>query len=459
MMDQALFPRNFLKAYPQAVRGEGCFLYTAEGRRYLDASGGAAVVTIGHGVEEIGRAMAEQSARLAYVHSSQFHTAVVEKLAKRLLALAPGGMRRDGNKGRVYFTTGGSEATETALKLARQYWLERGEKKRWRVLSRWQSYHGSTLGALGVSGNVRRREPFAPMLSDWGHIPACYCYRCPMNLEYPECNVDCADELDRMLDRDGADDVAAFIFEPVVGATLGAVAPPEGYVQRLAEICKRRGILLIADEVMTGMGRTGRPFAVEHWGVVPDMILVGKGIASGYAPLGAVIVAGHVAETISRGSGAFLHGFTYDSHPVAAAAGNAVLDYIEREKLFERVEPMGRELRSALEPLKRFSVVGDVRGMGLLAGIEFVRDQKSREPFPPDARIAMRIQEDALEAGVMTYPIQGCADSQRGDHILIAPPFTIISSMIQMLATGLDRAIADLEKTHRAGIGGSSALL
>jgi adenosylmethionine-8-amino-7-oxononanoate aminotransferase len=459
MMDQAVFPRNFSKAYPQAVRGEGCFLYTAEGRRYLDASGGAAVVTIGHGVEEIGRAMAEQSARLAYVHSSQFHTAVVEKLAERLLALAPGGMQRDRNKGRVYFTTGGSEATETALKLARQYWLERGEKKRWRVLSRWQSYHGSTLGALGVSGNVRRREPFAPMLSDWGHIPPCYCYRCPMNLEYPECNVDCADELDRMVDRDGADDVAAFIFEPVVGATLGAVVPPEGYVRRLAEICKRRGILLIADEVMTGMGRTGRPFAVGHWGVVPDMILVGKGIASGYAPLGAVIVAGHLAETISRGSGAFLHGFTYDSHPVAAAAGNAVLDHIEREKLFERVEPMGRELRSALEPLKRFSVVGDVRGIGLLAGIEFVRDQKSREPFPPDARIAMRIQEDALEAGVMTYPIQGCADGQRGDHILIAPPFTIASSMIQMLAAGLERAIADLERTHLAGIGGSSALL
>jgi adenosylmethionine-8-amino-7-oxononanoate aminotransferase len=456
MMDQAVFPRNFLKAYPQAVRGEGCFLYTAEGRRYLDASGGAAVVTIGHGVEEIGRAMAEQSARLAYVHSSQFHTTVVEKLAGRLLALAPGGMRRDG---RVYFTAGGSEAAETALKLARQYWLERGEKKRWRVLSRWQSYHGSTLGALGVSGNVRRREPFAPMFSDWGHIPPCYCYRCPMNLEYPECNVDCADELDRMLDRDGADDVAAFIFEPVVGATLGAVAPPEGYVQRLAEICKRRGILLIADEVMTGMGRTGRPFAVEHWGAIPDMILVGKGIASGYAPLGAVIVAGHVSEAISRGSGSFLHGFTYDAHPVAAAAGNAVLDFIEREKLFERVEPVGRELRSALEPLKRFSVVGDVRGIGLLAGIELVRDAKTREPFPPDARIATRIQEDTLEAGVMTYPIQGCADGLRGDHILIAPPFTITSSMIQMLAAGLERAIGDLEKTHRAGIGGSSALL
>jgi adenosylmethionine-8-amino-7-oxononanoate aminotransferase len=454
MMDEAVFPRNFLKTYPQAVRGEGCFVYASDGRRYLDASGGAAVVTIGHGVEEIGRAMAEQAARLAYVHSSQFHTATAEKLAQRILALAPKGMRQGG---RVYFTTGGSEAAETALKLARQYWIEKGEKKRWRVLSRWQSYHGSTLGALGVSGNVRRREMFAPMMADWGHIPPCYCYRCPLGLHYPECNVDCADELDRTLDRDGADDVAAFIFEPVVGATLGAVVPPEGYVQRLAEICRRRGILLIADEVMTGMGRTGRPFAVEHWNVTPDMILVGKGIASGYAPLGAVIASGHVAEAISKGTGTFLHGFTYDAHPVTAAAGNAVLDHIEREKLFAAVDPAGRELCAALEPLKRFSVVGDVRGMGLLFGVELVRDAKTREPFPADARIAARIQADAFEAGVMTYPIQGCADGIRGDHILLAPPFTITAQEIQTLAEALEHAIADLERTHQARIGGSTA--
>jgi adenosylmethionine-8-amino-7-oxononanoate aminotransferase len=454
MMDEAVFPRNFLKTYPQAVRGEGCFVYTSDGRRYLDASGGAAVVTIGHGVEEIGRAMAEQSGRLAYVHSSQFHTATVEKLAHRILALAPKGMRQGG---RVYFTTGGSEAAETALKLARQYWIEKGEKKRWRALSRWQSYHGSTLGALGVSGNVRRREPFAPMMADWGHIPPCYCYRCPLGLHYPECNVDCADELDRTLDRDGADDVAAFIFEPVVGATLGAVVPPEGYVQRLAEICRRRGILLIADEVMTGMGRTGRPFAVEHWNVTPDMILVGKGIASGYAPLGAVITSGHVAEAISKGTGTFLHGFTYDAHPVAAAAGNAVLDYIEREKLFAAVDPAGRELCAALEPLKRFSVVGDVRGLGLLFGVELVRDAKTREPFAADARIAARIQADAFEAGVMTYPIQGCADGIRGDHILLAPPFTITAQEIRTLAEALEQAIADLERTHQASMGGSTA--
>lgn len=455
-MDEAVFPRNFLKGYAQAVRGEGCFVFTGEGRRYLDASGGAAVVTIGHGVEEVARAMAEQAGRLAFVHSSQFHTAVAEKLAQRILALAPEGMREGG---RVFFTSGGSESTETAIKLARQYWLERGEKKRTRVISRLQSYHGATLGALSVSGNVRRREPFKPMLPEWGHIAPCFCFRCPLGLTYPECNVDCADELERLLMRDGSVDVAAFIFEPVSGATLGAVPPPDGYAQRIVDICRRHGILLIADEVMSGMGRTGKPFAVEHWDVTPDIIVAGKGIAGGYAPLGAAIAAGHVAETIARGSGVLLHGFTYNAHPVAAAAGNAVLDYIEQERLFQRVEPAGRELRAALEPLRRFSVVGDVRGMGLLCAIEIVRDAKTREPYPADARIAHRVQEDALEAGVMTYPMQGCADGERGDHILIAPPFTITSGMIQMISSAMEHALSDLESTRLAGTGGSSALV
>jgi adenosylmethionine-8-amino-7-oxononanoate aminotransferase len=455
-MPEAIFPRSFLRTYPQAVRGEGCFLFTAGGQRFLDASGGAAVVTIGHGVPEIGRAMAEQASQLAYAHTSQFQTAPAEKLARRVLDLAPRGMRQES---RVYFTSGGSEATETALKLARQYWLERGQKTRYRVISRLQSYHGATLGALSVSGNARRRDPFAPMLSEWGHIAPCYCYRCPLGLEYPSCNVDCADELERLLEREGSEDVAAFIFEPVVGATLGAVAPPEGYVQRIAEICRRHRILLIADEVMSGMGRTGKPFAVEHWNVAPDMILLGKGIASGYAPLGAVIVAGQVAEAISRGSGVFLHGFTYNAHPVAAAAGNAVLDVIERDGLFQRVKPAGEDLLASLQALRKFSVVGDIRGKGLLLAVEIVRDSKTREPFPADARIAARIQEDALEAGVMTYPMQGAADGDRGDHILLAPPFTITPAMIQMIVAALDRALGDLEKTHLAGMGGTSALV
>jgi adenosylmethionine-8-amino-7-oxononanoate aminotransferase len=443
-MSDALFPRNFRKTYPQAVRGDGCYIFTADGRKFLDAAGGAAVVTIGHGVASIARAMANQAERLAYVHSSQFITPAAAELSRRLIELAPGIFRR----GRVYLTSGGSEATETAIKLCRQYFLERGEKKRVRVISRRQSYHGTTLGALSVSGNTKRRDPYTPMLSEWGHIPPCYCYRCPMGLHYPECNVDCADELERLLQREDPESVAAFILEPVSGATLGAVPPPEGYLQRIAAICREHGILLIADEVMTGMGRTGNCFAVEHWGVKPDLILVGKGVASGYAPLGAVLATEAVAGTIERGTGVFQHGFTYNAHPVAAAAGVAVLDYIRENKLFERVAPAGKELRAALEPLKNFSVVGDIRGMGLLLGIEFVCS--GIEPFPPDAHISDRIAADALEAGVLTYPMQGSVDGQRGDHLLLAPPFTISSAQIEFLAATLQNAIGELDRAHHA---------
>jgi adenosylmethionine-8-amino-7-oxononanoate aminotransferase len=453
-MSEALFPRDFRKAYPEAVRGEGCYVYTADGRRYFDGSGGAAVVTIGHGVKEIGEAMAEQAGRLAYAHTSQFRTSVAEELAARLLALAPPEFQKGG---RVYFTSGGSEATETAIKLCRQYFLERGEGKRGRVISRWQSYHGSTLGALSVSGNVRRRAPYAPLVADWGHIPPCYCYHCPLNLEYPDCRVACADELEQLLMQTGAPTVTAFIAEPVVGATLGAAVPPEGYLQRIAEICRRNGILFIADEVMTGMGRTGKVFAVEHWGVTPDIILLGKGIASGYAPLGAVLVAGHVAETIARGSGVFSHGFTYNAHPVAAAAGLAVLDYAGRHGLFERVTPAGRELRQALEKLRKIPIVGDVRGLGLLLGIEFVSDTHTREPFPAEMNVAGRISKAALEEGVLTYPIQGCVDGELGDHILLAPPFIITVKEVDALAVALEVAVSRVNQVLQARGGGGYA--
>src|SRR5438132_12265082 len=302
-----LFPRHFKKTFPIAARGEGCWIIAADGRRFLDASGQAAVVSIGHGVPEIGRAMAEQSSRIAFAHTSQFHTVPAERLAKRLLAMAPPNFR---NGGRVYFTSGGSEATETAIKLARQFHIECGHKDRYRVFSRRQSYHGSTLGAMSVSGNVARRAPYGPLLTEWGHIAPCFCYHCPFDKTFPQCELACADDLQAHLGGQARDQAAAFIFEPVVGATLGSAVPPEGYAPRITEICRKNGILLIADEIMTGMGRTGKPFAVQHWSVEPDMILVGKGLASGYAPLGAVIVAPRVVETISRGSGAFAHGFT-----------------------------------------------------------------------------------------------------------------------------------------------------
>src|SRR2546427_702709 len=288
---------------------------------------------------------------------------------------------------------------------------------------------------------ISGRAPYVPMLPEWGHISPCYCYRCPLGLTYPACNVACADELEKFLLSVSSETVAAFILEPVVGATLGAVTPPEGYLQRIFEICRRQGILLIADEVMTGLGRTGTHFAVEHWGVVPDMILVGKAVASGYAPLGGVLVAPRVAEAIAQGSGRFEHGFTYQAHPVAMAAGLAVLDYISEHQLFERVAPAGRALLQALRSVEGHAYVGDVRGCGLLLGVEFVRDRTTREPFPREANLAERIRQAALEEGITTYPIQGCVDGERGDHVLLAPPFIISSDEISEIARALGAAV------------------
>ena len=435
----ALFPRSFRRTLPIAVRGEGCWIETNDGRRLLDASGQAAVLNIGHGVPEIGRSMAEQASKIAFAHTSQFHSASAEKLAGRLLKLAPDNFH-DG--GRVYFTSGGSEATETAIKMARQYYLERGDAKRFRVVSRRQSYHGSTLGAMSVSGNVARRAPYRPLLAEWGHIAPCFCYHCPFQIKFPECGLACAEDLNSFLQQDDPESVAAFIFEPVVGATLGAAVPPPGYVTRIAEICRNRGILLIADEIMTGMGRTGKPFAVQHWNVEPDMILVGKGIASGYAPLGAVLAARHVVEVFAQGTGAFQHGFTYQAHPVATAAGNAVLDEIECRGLFERVEPTAEILRAVLAPLESHPHVGEVRGLGLLVGVEFVKDKRTRQPFPREENIAERIRLAALEENVLTYPTQGCVDGLRGDHLLLAPPFVVSEEESAIISRSLTAALA-----------------
>ncbi len=437
-MSDALFPRDFRKSYPRAVRGEGCFLYTDDGKRYLDAAGGAAVVSIGHGVASVAEAMGAQAQKLAFIHTSQFHTEPAERLAARLRALAPANIR---HSGRVYFTSGGSEATESALKLCRQYQLARGEPRRTRIVSRRQSYHGATLGALAVTGNVRRKAPYTPLLADWGHIAPCYCYRCPLGLSYPSCEVACADELEKFIQSVGPDTVAGFIVEPVVGATLGAVVPPDGYLQRIAEICRRHGILLIADEVMTGMGRTGKVFAVEHWGVEPDLILVGKGVASGYAPLGAVLVSGEVADAIARGPGYFEHGFTYSAHPVAAAAGLAVLDFVEQNRLFDRVAAVGNQLMGDLEALRSLPMVGDIRGRGLLWSIEFVSNAATREPFPASAGVATRVYQAALEERIVTYPIQGCVDGERGDHILLAPPFTLSAEQGKEIGRALHAAL------------------
>lgn len=433
----ALFPRNFRKEFPIAVRGEGAWLFTADGRKYLDAAGSAAVVNIGHGVPEIAAAMTAQASQLAFAHTSQFHNLPAERLAARLLELAPPNFK----DGRVYFTSGGSEAAETAIKLARQYFLEIGKPGRYRIVSRRQSYHGSTLGAMTLSGNLARRAPYQPLLAEWGHIAPCFCYRCPFGKSFPQCALACADDLETLLVSPDAATAAAFIFEPVVGATLGAAVPPDGYAARIAEICRRHDILLIADEVMTGLGRTGKPFAVQHWNLEPDIILTGKGIASGYAPLGAVLVSAKVVEAFARGSGSFKHGFTYQAHPVSSAAGNAVLDYLESHNLFARVAPVAESLRAALAPLESHPHVGQIRGLGLLLGVEFVRDKSTREPFDPAQSIAEKIRAAAMEEAVLTYPTQGCVDGVRGDHLLLAPPFILTPAESTFIAQGLSIAL------------------
>ncbi len=435
----SVFPRNFRKEYPVAVRGEGCWIISDDGRRFLDAAGQAAVINIGHGVAEIGRAMAEQSSQLAFAHTSQFLSAPAEKLAARLLQLAP---RNFQNGGRVYFTSGGSEATETAIKLARQFHLETDQPHRFGVISRRQSYHGSSLGAMSVSGNVARRAPYQPLLPEWGHIAPCFPYHSGTDLQDKAYGLACANELEAFLRGPSGNSSAAFIFEPVVGATLGAAVPSEGYVARVAEICRENKILLIADEIMSGLGRTGKPFAIQHWNDEPDIILVGKGIAGGYAPLGAVLVAARVVEAFERGSGTFHHGFTYQAHPVSTAAGNAVLDYLETHKLFARVGEVTKTLRNDLAPLLAHPHVGDIRGLGLLIGVEFVKDKKSREPFPPSQNIAEHIRHAALDENVLTYPTQGCVDGLRGDHILLAPPFILSAEESARIAAALQFALA-----------------
>jgi adenosylmethionine-8-amino-7-oxononanoate aminotransferase len=442
----ALLRRSFRNTFPPAVRGEGACLWDASGEQYLDFSGSAAVNFVGHGVQEIVEAMGEQARQLEFVHSSQFTTPVAEEYAAEVLAFAGESFRG----GAVYFTSGGSEAIEAALKLARQFQVEVGHTDRSHIISREQSYHGSTLGAVAVSRNKRRREIYRPMIREFATVRPPYCYRCAYDCTdgCVNCGQQYAAEVEQAI-ADSPDKVAAVILEPVSGATLGAVVPPAGYLKKIEEICRRNGVLLIADEVMAGMGRTGRNFAVDHWAVAPDILVTAKGLSSGYAPLGAVIISKDVVKAISSGSGSFIHGFTYSSHPISLAAGRAVLNYVKRMKLVDaagsdRAGSIATVLKENLEQLRSLDCVGDVRGIGLLWAVEFVSSQSTKAPFPVEANFCGRVAQAATERGLLVYPVQGCVDGDRGDHILIAPPAVIskdqISSAIDHLAAAIEEA-------------------
>lgn len=433
-----VFPRHTKSLPPVAVGGEGCYLYDASGKRYLDGSGGAAVSCLGHGDAEVTDAIKSQLDKIAFAHTAFFTSEPAEALADLLIAHAPQGIDR------VYFVSGGSEATEAAIKLARQYWVEKGAPERGRLIARKQSYHGNTIGALSAGGNEWRRAPFAPLLLDVSHIDPCFDYRLRAEGESPEdYGRRAADALETELLRVGPETVMAFMAEPVVGATAGAVPPAPGYFRRIREICDRYGVLLILDEVMCGMGRTGTLFACEQDGVRPDIICIAKGLGAGYQPIGAMLCSSEIYDTIADGSGFFQHGHTYLGHPVATAAGLAVVSAILNRGLLARVNRQGALLQRALE--ERFGQhphIGDLRGRGLFRGIEFVADREHKTPFDPSKGIAARLKKATFEAGLVCYPMSGTIDGRLGDHVLLAPPFIIEDAQISELVDKLEIAFA-----------------
>ena len=426
------------RQYPTVVRAEGAYIYTDDGRRFLDGSGGAMVASIGHGVREVIEATYSQARQSTYVHGGHFSNPAAVELGERLAALAPGDLNH------VFLVSGGSEATESAAKLARQYHVERGEGTRYKIISRWASYHGATLGALSMTGHVARRRIYEPLLGPFPHIPPSYCYRCPFGLTYPDCEIRCATVLEDAIQQSGEENIAAFIAEPVVGAAAAAIVPPPEYFPLIREICDRYGVLLIADEVVTGMGRTGRNFAVEHWDVLPDMITVAKGISGGYAPLGAVIAREPIVQAIAEGSAIFAQGFTFDGHPASAAAGAAVLRYVVEQDLVAESARKGPLLMEKLAPLQESPIVGDIRGLGMLVGLEFVRDRVSKEPFPSEVNLAGRVTQEAFERGLIVYACRGMADGVRGDAVLLAPPLNINEEDMDAIAEMLTEAVASV---------------
>jgi adenosylmethionine-8-amino-7-oxononanoate aminotransferase len=440
-----VFQRNSRAANPVAVRGDGIYVIDAAGKRYLDASGGAAVSCLGHSHQRVIEAIKGQLDALPYAHTGFFSNEPMEALADRMVADAPGGIER------VFFVSGGSEAVEAALKLARQYFVETGQPQRRHIIARRQSYHGNTLGALAAGGNMWRRRQFEPLLIETHHIDPCFAYRYRADGESEEAyGIRAADLLAEKIRELGEDSVIAFVAETVVGATLGAVPAAPAYFKRIREICDRYGVLLILDEVMCGMGRTGTLHASEQEGIAPDLITVAKGLGGGYQPIGAMMVSGRIHDAIRDGSGFFQHGHTYMGHPAACAGALAVQETIAEEDLLANVREMGRLLDERLgERLGNHRHVGDIRGRGLFIGVELVADRATREPFDPALALHARVKAEAMQRGLMCYPMGGTVDGRQGDHVLLAPPYIVgpddLPVIVDRLAEAIDAAIATVE--------------
>jgi hypothetical protein len=437
--ETSVFYRDLTREFPLAVRGEGCWIIDAAGKRYLDGSGGAFVATVGHGVAEIAEAVAEQARTLPYVNGTHFTSEPVERLAATLVDRAPGDLSL------AYFLTSGSDAVEAALKLARQYWVEVGEPRKHKVLSLTPGYHGNTMLALAASGRPRYKAYFRDWLTPVPRVAAPYPYRCACRGAAPLCPACTGDALEQVLLEEDPETVAAFIAEPVGGSSTGASVPPPEYWPRIRKLCDQYGVLWIADEILAGAGRTGVWSPLERYGVSPDLMVMGKGITGGYAPLGVVLAPRRLVDRIAQGSGSLMHAQTYVHHPLSCAAGLATLRYLDQHDLVTRCQAMGELLHAGLAGLKGIPLVGDIRGIGLLAGIELVADRATRAPFSRKERVAERCIALAMEAGLVLWPSTGQADGMAGDLLMIAPPFTISPDEITQL---VDRLHGVLTRMH-----------
>lgn len=427
--------------YPLITHGKGIYLYDEQGKEYIDGSSGAVTASIGHGVQEIIDAMAEQSKKVSFVYRSQFSTEAAEKLAKKISEISPGDLNWS------FFVNSGSEATETAMKVAIQYWQEKGLKTKNKIISRWMSYHGITMGALSMSGHIQRRERFEPMLENYPSIPAPYYYRDAAHRTIEECDDFYAQELEKAILRAGKDNVAAFIAEPMIGAAGGALTPSDQYFKKMRAVCDTYDILFIADEVMTGMGRTGKMFGMEHFNVIPDIMATGKGMSAGYTPMAAAIVSEKVMEPILNGSKIVMSGHTFSANPQSAATALAVLNYIEKNNLVENSAHMGAYLKEKINELAGGSdIIGDVRGKGLFVGIEFVEDKLTRKSFPLDKDLVSKIVQTSFDEGLLVYPANAGAEGLTGDAVILSPPLTITKEEVDELVRRFAKALGKVER-------------
>ncbi len=444
-MTQHAFPRSFKTNYLKADYGKGIYIYDRDGREYIDGCSGALISNLGHGVEEIADAIAAQCRKLEFAHPSRWQCDIVEEAATAVADFAPACLDS------VWFVSGGSEAVESAMKLARQYFFERdgGNTAKYLTIGRWNSYHGSTIGTVAVGGSMARRNIYSPMFMELPKIASTYCYRCPFGLEHPSCGLRCGYQLEHEIRRIGPQYVMAFIAEPLVGSTVGALPAPDGYWPLVREICDRYDVLLIADEVMTGCGRTGRNFAVDHWNVVPDIIATAKGLAAGYVPTGGIIARSALLEPIKNGSGAFMHGHTYNGNPVSAAAVLAVMKYMKEHNVVENVRNLEHILKDGLLKIAAENpIVGQVRGKGFMWGVELVQDKATKAPFPKTKGAGGAATKACIEQGLIIYPGSGMIDGMEGDNFLLAPPLVTDEAqarqIVERLAAGLASAAKNL---------------